>query len=238
MEEIMETKTYRVNLAKQPLSPDELGNLRRGCNDSLNVIRQRVSWYRLAVYFAGALGFLDTILLWQEGWFDGRAILVPVLAIIIVLSIITTSAMLYMFSRATALACLGVFMCALTIVFLWPRGLTGPLAAVGAAAAMLAIVSLFKLSNIAMLRKGIEERLHGLAELDSVEMPIECLEWDTWRNKAISVKTYANTLASLGRRPTRGEYLAAKAWMAALKECDLPARKDVTKACARMTQTI
>lgn len=67
-------------------------------------------------------------------------------------------------------------------------------------------------------RKRSRKRLGELVELEHSKDHEKCIQFIEWCENDDVLRNYQHQLAEMGRKPTRGEYMAAKKWMAGRKQ--------------------
>ena len=236
-----------IEISNPPLSADQLADKRRIHSEQLKAYVMRGRYYKYGFYTIGMVGVVIAGLLWMYGFIrDGE--LVGVCAVMAALVVIVMSMGRDIIVDSSVIVLIIVAQILLYALMVL-AGLTGMLSieveidTLGTSlgtTALVIVVAIAWNKWIGNPYKETEIALEDLVELEYSESPNECITFDQWRTSDGMIRLYANRVAELGRKPTIGEYKAAKNWMSSADERQKEAEHIVLakQACDRMASTV
>ena len=194
-----------IDLTAQPPSAGELAEKRKALNNTLSAINKKEKLFKGFCYLLGITGLIASVSLWlarfiTEGQLMGTFAVANVIALAVALSV----AIAIVGSVSVAIAFLIAIVGTVSILI--------PGAILIAIAIAIAIIW-FYVIHINIPRADAIDLPYGLVELEHSEFPDECIQFVEWCKIDDVLRNYQHQLAEMGRKPTLGEYQAAKTWV-------------------------
>lgn len=240
------------DITRTPPDMEALAKHRREASGVLAAVAKRERWFPLACYGVGAIGLATLPALWLLGVIPLTDALegAILLAGMIVLMITVYAAFLgfvnavggafpaaFPFASAFASTSASAFASVSALEGAFPGTVVGAFAGtvVGTLVGTVAGGTIIQNYIDAPRRLG-NDAMAMLVELEASDMGDECIEYMGMVDSDETIRSYQHQLRSIGRKPIRGEYRAAKAWIegkaARLRDTERMERAKI--ACDRM----
>ena len=221
-----------IDLKNAPPNPQELAQKRIVCQETIDRINSKDRVIKKLSYLVFIAAIITGLSLWTFGIINTAILLSAIAGMIMTIA---------MFATASIEVTLGTVLAG--FLFIYTDVIPGFKTYAAITIFLLTstyITYFFYKKYIESPRKKIAIRMEELIELEHSDKPDECIQFVEWCKIDDVLRNYQHQLAEMGRKPTLGEYQAAKTWVeGAEQRSTQKAKNDKAKAaCAKMTVPI